>query len=765
MSKPRPEAENKMNAVSRRSFLNAGLLSAAVPLSVLKAKANPHPAPPSAREGSHSSNSSRRQETLPSVPKLADLSSDRLVYHFRDLFNPPVAQNELGILQAVKSVSAITSISFPPYGCCGVPKMTFSPGSLITCETFLDGKILNAYPEGATVAYTWYPHRIVRETQVKGLHFRTETFLPWREQAVAESIEVSNRSGERRKVTLGFDMRAGVTATSHEPWFVYTPAEADNNLETSEQRGCIVFEAQHSRAVSVQGTSPRAQRVQGRRMLVHEFTLESGASRTFHYLNVVGGDKQEALRTYDRLQAKFESLLEGNERENANLVRAAFTPGNSHFSGHLPQLVTRNESLWKLYYVGFTNLLMMRRTSPESAYGATYLTIPPVLPTLSFVWDTMLTSLSLALLDPAVLCSMIEVWLIQDMHKHLATDYLTGKGVGPWYAVNDMGILRCSHDYLRVTGDFKWLDKNLQGKTILEHLVDHALYWKTLDKNGDGLADYGELDDLLEVVSTYLHEVAAMNAGNVYGMRLAAELLGSAGETTRAAQLRSEAKQLANRINQMLYVQGKGWWKCRQPDGSYNQVRHCFDLLTVLDTMFEDLSEAQKREMSHFFWSQLYSPLWMHALSPDDPDATWNLRADHSWLGAYTAWPSMTAKGLYKIDASSRVAQWVKGLAKSANQGPFGQAMIVESVFPPKNGGATKTPLDQPYGNNCACVSGGSFMDLVIDSIFGANLTLYDGVQVQSRLADFDPRAKLLSVHHQGERYTITSTAKPLQIS
>jgi hypothetical protein len=630
--------------------------------------------------------------------------------------------------------------------------MPLRPESVITCETFLDGRILNAYPDGATVAYTWYPHRIVREARVKGLQFRTQTFLPWNERAVAESIEVINRSGERRRVTLGFGMRAGVTSTLGN-----IPGEPDNNLETSEQRGCVVFEARHSRAVSVQGILPRSQRIEGGRMLIHELTLEPGAARTLHYLNVIGGDKEKALDSYDRLQANFDHLMEQNEHEYNSVVQSAFTPGNSRFSGHLPQLVTRNQSLWKLYYVGFTSLLTMRRNSPDSVVGPTYLTIPPLAPRFSFIWDAMLTSLSLSLLDPKVLRSMIEVWLTVDMHKHLATDYLTGEGVGPWYAVNDMGLLRCSHDYLRVTGDFKWLDKTLEDKTILQHLIDHALYWKTLDKNGDGLADYGELQNLLEVVSTWLHEVAAMNAGNVYGMRLVATLLEKRGETARAAELRSEATQLAARISRKLYVKGKGWWRCRQPDGSYNEVRHCYDFLTVLDTMFEDLSAAQKQEMSHFFWTQLYSPLWMHALSPDDPDATWKLRADHSWLGAYTAWPSMSAKGLYKIDTSARVARWLTGLAKSANQGPFGQAHIVETVFPPEKGGAMTSPLEQPYGNNWAEISGGSFMDLVIDSVFGANLTLYDGVQVHSRLADFDPGAKLVNLRYRGKGYSITS--------
>jgi hypothetical protein len=335
-------------------------------------------------------------------------------------------------------------------------------------------------------------------------------------------------------------------------------------------------------------------------MLVHEFSLSPEETRTFHYLNLIKEDKEATLDAYGRQQANFERLLKENEERFTSVLRSAFTPRNSEFSGHLPQLATRNRELWKLYHTGFTNLLINRRVSPDSLYGTPYVTIPRICPTLSFIWDAMLTSLSLSLLDPQALRRLIENWLAQDMHRHLATDYLTGQGVGPWYGVNDMGILRCAHDYLRVTGDMAWIDKSIEGKPALEHLVDHALSWKKLDKLGHGLADYGNLDDLLEVVSTWLHEVPAMNAGNVYGVRFTASLLERRGDA-RAAQLRSEATELAARINRLLYVEGKGWWKCGQPDGTFNEVRHCYDLLTVLDIMFEDLREKQQKEMSRFF--------------------------------------------------------------------------------------------------------------------------------------------------------------------
>ena len=743
-------AKNRPSALDRRSFLKIGALTTALPLAGPGAGSGA--APPGSGPAAEPNG-----ELLPLIPKPADLASSRLVHHFRDLFSPPAAQNEAGYLQATKSVSGITALSFPPLMCCGVPAAPFSPGNLITCEIFLNGRILTSYPAPAgEVAYTWFPHRILRETVAEGIRFRTETFLPSKQRAAAELIAVTNQSPQRRQISLGFDLRAGVTVKREKPWFADSAAEADNKLTSSEPHGCVIFEAQHSHAVSIQGVSPHPSRIEQGRMLLYDFAMNPGETRAFHYLNLLGEDRDATLSLYDQRQADFAGLLEENEARFSSVLRAAFTFGNSEFSGHLPQLATRSRELWKLYYAGFTNLLINRRDSPESFYGPTYVTIPRVCPTLSFIWDAMLASLSLSLLDPQALRRLIENWLVQDMHAHLATDYLTGQGVGPWYAVNDMGILRCVHSYLRVTGDFAWLNKTIEGKTGLEHVVDHALYWKKLDKLGHGLADYGNLDDLLEVVSTWLHEVPAMNAGNVYGMRFAASLLERRGDP-RAAQLRSEARELAARINRLLYVEGKGWWKCGQPDGTYNEVRHCYDLLTVLDTMFEDLSEKQKREMSHFFWSELHTPLWMHALSPGDVDATWNLRADHSWLGAYTAWPSMTAKGLYRIDPPAKVAAWVKGLAKSANQGPFGQAHIAETIFPPEDGGAYKCPLEQPYENDWCCVSGGSFMDLVIDSIFGADLTLSDGIRVTARLTDFDPASELRNLSYQGKNYVVSS--------
>ena len=78
-----------------------------------------------------------------------------------------------------------------------------------------------------------------------------------------------------------------------------------------------------------------------------------------------------------------------------------------------------------------------------------------------------------------------------------------------------------------------------------------------------------------------------------------------------------------------------------------------------------------------------------------------------------------------------------------------------ELDVPRENGGACKCPLELFDMYWCKC-SGGSYIDLIIESIFGADLTLYDGLHVKSRVADFDLAAELRNVSYQGKSPTIT---------
>ena len=79
----------------------------------------------------------------------------------------------------------------------------------------------------------------------------------------------------------------------------------------------------------------------------------------------------------------------------------------------------------------------------------------------------------------------------------------------------------------------------------------------------------------------------------------------------------------------------------------------------------------------------------------------------------------------------------------------------METVFPLEEGADYKCPNDPPYINDWCCIAGRGFTDLVIDTVFGADLSLFRGIATKPRLSDFDPDAQLVNLRHQGKKYNI----------
>jgi len=427
----------------------------------------------------------------------------------------------------------------------------------------------------------------------------------------------------------------------------------------------------------------------------------------------------------------------------------------------MPLLETTDKEIAKLYYMGVLGVIYFRRDNPYSVLGRTYDTLmPKYWQSVTFIWDYALSSLTHALLDPAVMKKYIEHWMSMDVHKHFGTEYLTGGPVGPWYSVNDFAITEISKNYLRWNGDFKWLDKVIQVNEgqkapVIDLLLKFASNWKNF-KSPNGLADYGGINNLLECVSTYIHEVASLNAANVFNLRTAAELCELTGKKDLVDHYVNEANELIPLINK-LYVDGKGYWATRFPDGSLVEVRHCYDFITILNMIPDDLTAKQKNEMVEFFKRELHSPTWMRALSAGDDNSMFSVRPDHQWNGAYPAWPAQAVTALFKTGNTELALEWLKGLSKSANQGPLGQAHFVESAIDPDSGGARKAPPDMPYITDWTVSSSGSWTNIIIESIFGIKATLNKGISATPQFGSFDAKAELKNISYQGNLYHANS--------
>jgi hypothetical protein len=356
--------------------------------------------------------------------------------------------------------------------------------------------------------------------------------------------------------------------------------------------------------------------------------------------------------------------------------KAAFTPGNAEFSGHLP---ARRGDLERLYDMSVMTLLMTRRVLPALSEKAGVATGgqciwneeprplrkayvvggPEGAPTTSFLWELEFQAPMLARLDPAVLREQMEAFMRVDLHTHWGVEMVSGRGAGMGYGVNAGAFLSCVRDYVRITGDKAWALKHLD-------------YLRTCAC--PELTDYGHYQHILECVSTYEHTIASFNALNVAGLRFLAELT---GEKEYARQ----GDALARRV---LELYAGGPFACVQPDGSRRVVKTVLDFVYVGSSMADDLPAEMRKGMVEYFVKELRTEDWLYALSPRDENALTpslpsfqTFRADHQATGSYDGWPAKAAGVMARLGYEKEALEWLRRVERVTREGPFAQAHFI----------------------------------------------------------------------------------------
>lgn len=697
------------------------------------------------------------------IPRLEELGSDVLRHKHGDLFNHPGLTNFIGTVQVDIDPVGIRSVNFPPFG----------TGDGITASLFLNGRYWPSY--GKPVDIQWFPDKMVRTAEHDGILIKSTMVLPFGVNAALIRIDVTNQHTESRVIDIKLGITSYITKAMR-AWNTPTaPADFENKTELEIQHGsprkgnsmdldhsrnAIIHTASDESAAQIQGLIAPSVKVSARpSFLATELECSGGETKTIWYLTATGDDVKTVTSVFDGIANDPEGTMRKVRSRWEHEIEAIFTPGNDVYSGHLPILETSDDELRRVYHMGVMGVTYFRRDNPASVYGRAYDTLmPKYWQTVTFIWDYHLSGVVHALLDPKVMTKYMDTWLKMDIHSHFGTEYLTGSPVGYWYSVNDYALIALMRDYLRWTGDTAWLDKpqTLKDGTVkpAAEMLNHFAHNYRQFQTDSGLANYGGLNNLLECVSTYIHEVASLNAANVFNLRYAAEIASYKGNSNAAQTLIDEANALLEKV-QTLYADGKGFWNARFPGNELVEVRHVYDFLTVLNTIPDALSDKQKKEITRFFVNELQTPTWMRALSPYDDNSMFSVRTDHQWNGSYPAWPPMSALGLYNIDEHDIAFNWLKGLAKTANQGPFGQAHFDEAVMPLESGGSLKVSADIPYINDWTCSSNGSWVKLFIEGVFGVKAGL-NGIEAIPKFSSFDPNAALRGLTWQGKTYDVT---------
>lgn len=673
-------------------------------------------------------------QALPHVPSLDEMAGDWL--SMQSVANPPDVNNFHDMLLVNRDLTSFF---------CNPEDWLWGGGD----EAFRSGyppiRLTIAGKQYPATQCRWYPYRALRRnTNCGGLVVQTDTRMINEQRAVLIRIEVINPSQAEKNADLALSVSGdlqpdGISAlnTSQRPGFVTVVCPATKPDAVTHDNGIVGWH--WNMALPARGSSKI------------EFVAGDG--------HAADAPKVQAnvMRWKGSFSEEFDGFKECWERRWTD----AFTPGNQHFSGSLPVLVTDNARLARNYYMGILTMLELERTqfpvSPRS-----FITSGERAPGTQYYWDASMESTIWALLEPAGMKATLRRWLVQNPRsgsfiyltqttgfdaKHY--DHIAG------YAFNAYSIFKTTLDYLRVTGDLGFLDEKLEdGETVLQRMDDLATDWKTLVHPDSPLADYGENENLLECAPAYIGRVASCNALDVWMMREDSALQELKGHAARAQDLRDQAEKLLPAVL-ALYEPGEGVWYGLHDDGKRVELRHCVDYIYVGEALANDLTPDMRREMTDFVERELLTCDWMRAMSLKDAAAAVSDRPDHGPMGAYDGWPPLTARTMWRLGYPNEAFDFYCRTAGVTREGPFAQA----HEFYGPNRGQYDAPVRIAERDGCMkeCISGVAFADVVLNTFFGFEPSLDANNILIDQKTPRPFTGKLLNVFAHGRRFTISA--------
>lgn len=657
----------------------------------------------------------------------------------------PALNNARGAGQAGRGVLALENVSFPPITMAG------DTGRLL-----IDGKAPTL--EQAR----WFPYQVMRRGRSGDIAVETAVRMPYEANGVLFHIVLINESAFRRDLQVTVFLSANTAR--HKPWNWSIPRNqsasrfigslADDGRSAmfrtpdGELVNCFAFE-QKPESLSFRSGSGEVR---------WHILLGGHSSTTINYDLSLGSS---GVRVHDLARTwigDFRGVFEKSESDRQSRFDAMFTPNNRYFSGNLPVLETTDADLRRVYYTSALSILSVLRTSLPVA-PRVYVSNAPIYNGIDvYFWDTREWATAFALLDPAMLKCYLRGWLWKGIYGGYAEEFLTGTEVGPVYSANDLSVFVQLNDYVNVTGDSAFLREKIRGKTVLEHMDAIATHWKSLVRPNRTMADYGEAENLLECVPTYIHEVPSFNAANVWMMRRTADLQQAEGNRKRAEELRSDADRLL-RVVLALYEPGQGVWDSLHRDGSRVEMRHVFDYSTVGLTIGSDLTPAMHKEMTEFVERELLTDHWMRAQSLRDPAAKASDRPDHGPMGAFSAWPAETMATMCEFGQFAQALSFMRQIATVTDEGPFSQSRELLSTH---HDARVRIALrgDQDYFVS----SGASFMETILRGFFGYQPDVLGGRVISNR-APRGFEGRLLNVSRGDRLVEIASTATGIEVA
>lgn len=562
-----------------------------------------------------------------------------------------------------------------------------------------------------TKHYTWYPFEIRRRGELKDIEVASVLLLPPGIRAGILVVTLNNTSKMDLEIPVQFAVSGGLdkveflgfaTAKGEKKT---TDLFANQRLIKRNDAGeiCVATNIENVR------WEPFSSHLEARPKLA------AGQQRTFHVAFGIG-TKTEAEENCVRLLEQPEASI--------RQARASWAEKTRDLFSRVPRLETSHQGLHCFYYRALLPCLMNRWEVPEFVLNPYYSTGGVNGGNAAcYLWDFGMVSEFLSLFEPAAVREHIQQFLKLDLTNCYAFSPIKGDGFGPWYPANQEKIVSSIYCYLLFTGDVGFLNEEVNGKTIFEWAMYHALYLDDLSKPV-ALVDYGNNNDHLELEREYCydHYLPDLNGKRYVSLILVERMAKLAGKK-RPVDFVRRARDLKRLITKKMWDENNNWFFFLGKNGERHTL-YTFEILLLLGT---GVLEPKQKDglLRHLNKEEFLSTYGIHSISKKDP-AYDQKDIDHGGGGAFTGNPPELIKRLYKSGHPQQAEDILQRILWWGERMPYwGDSMVANQM---------DYRRDTPSMNEISALAGAQ---CVIFGIFGVVVSLDGDVTINPQPPSF----------------------------
>ena len=623
-----------------------------------------------------------------------------------------VRGGQITVNPSQKDVFDVRNFQSPPYS------------GKMQVKVLLDGK------QVPVKSYEWRPGEVVREGRSGDLAVTTLLTPVVDRRGVLLTARVTNEGKEAVDVPLRVMVEGGL---DYSKVLRFSPAKGKARLDLLRNPSGVP-----NRRILLRNKNGVVAVASDMRP---KLKLEPGKSVELHLVLAVGRGA-EATMAADAI------LLDPDKQIAA--ARRFWDEQIEEVYKHLPRLSSDNQKLVDFYDRGMLSIPQARWEMPGFILSPYYTTSGIDGGAFCcYIWDLSYGSRLHPLVDPETIKKHWVQELKSKPMEHYAFSPLDGTPIGPHYSYNQYSIIRAIYYYVVLTGDVAFLDEKVDGKTILEHVIQQATYGDDVTKPVQ-LIDYGTNRNLLELKLTKAYEgvVPSPNGERCWSYRAADELAKLAGKPSPGLSKRADA--LAELLVKELWSDSLGWFQTRDKEGK----KHTCYSVQVFDLLRLDILDKEKQEaiLKHLNDKEFLSKYGVHSLSKQDPG--YDLKdVDWGGPGVYTGDAPELVCDLYHSGHPEQAGDLLRRILWWGQTMPYyPQAVHADQIEYRQNGRAN-------LQNGASAVEG------VLFGVVGLDVTPEGVVSVKPYLPPETKWLELKGIHVRGKEFDVKVTADEFTVT